>query len=405
MDETYTKRLEIEIWNMAEELDKNEDFSKVTEFLNSEEGFQPFGKRLAIFIAEKLDLDSTDRKTVVQALNEARGKTGVGLSEIASDNTFRNWFDKDIRPKKGDDSRRFSMFALAFALRLSVDDTKKLFHKIFLDRAFNYRNEKEVIYYFCLKNNESWADAKRMIAEVESMTIDTSDHTQLTNVIVQNVDVMSDEKMLLAYIRENGHNFEKNRKNSLKAKEKLSCYLEQAKKYAKEEVEKIRENEDDYDIDENGNKIKLKKSFSGKCVNKVSDDLLYEIITGKEARGEKTVFKNAILPKEIKKRFPIAATFSKAKKTSEEYRKVLILLFSFDFWYKIQNRQESYGLDDYTEDLNNILSNCNYPELYYGNPFDWLFMFCTYTSVQEDLYTYYHHPLDLFQNLIEEIMK
>ena len=53
MDETYTKRLEIEIWNMAEELDKNEDFSKVTEFLNSEEGFQPFGKRLAIFIAKK----------------------------------------------------------------------------------------------------------------------------------------------------------------------------------------------------------------------------------------------------------------------------------------------------------------------------------------------------------------
>lgn len=66
MDETYTKRLEREIWNMAEELDENEDFSKVTEFLNSEEGFQPFGKRLAIFVAKKLDIDSTDRKTVVQ---------------------------------------------------------------------------------------------------------------------------------------------------------------------------------------------------------------------------------------------------------------------------------------------------------------------------------------------------
>jgi len=136
--------------------------------LNSKEGFQPFGKRLAIFIAEKLDLDSTDRKTVVQALNEACGKTGVGLSEIASDNTFRNWFDKDIRPKKGDDSRRFSMFALAFTLLLSVNDTKDLFHKIFLDRAFNYRNEKEVIYYFCLKNNKTWTDVKRMIAEIET---------------------------------------------------------------------------------------------------------------------------------------------------------------------------------------------------------------------------------------------
>ena len=75
-----------------------------------------------------------------------------------------------------------------------------------------------------------------MIAEVESMTVDTSDHTQLTKVIVQNVDVMSDEKMLLAYIRENGHNFEK---NSLKAKEKLSFYLEQAKNMLKRKLKRF----------------------------------------------------------------------------------------------------------------------------------------------------------------------
>ena len=218
MDETYTKRLEIEIWNMAKELDENEDFSKVIDFLNSEEGFQPFGKRLAAFIAKTLKLNSTDFKTIKDALEKQRETTGVDISEIASDGTLRNWFDKGTSRKKGDDTRQH-MFALAFALRLSVDDTKKLFHKIFLDRAFNYRSEKEVIYYFCLKNNKTWADAKRMIAEVESMTIDTSDHTQLTNVIVQNVDVMSDEKVLLAYIRENGHNFEK---NSVTAKEKFS---------------------------------------------------------------------------------------------------------------------------------------------------------------------------------------
>lgn len=137
MDITYTSNLETEIWNMAEELDESEDFSKVIDFLNSKEGFQPFGKRLAEFIDKKYDLGSTDRKTMVQALNEACEKNGVGLSEIASNGTLRNWFDKDKRPKKGEDSR-FSMFALAFALRLSVEETKDLFHKIFLDRAFNY---------------------------------------------------------------------------------------------------------------------------------------------------------------------------------------------------------------------------------------------------------------------------
>lgn len=90
MSNTYTERLEIEIWNMAEELDENEDFSKVTEFLNSEEGFQPFGKRLAVFIAKTLKLIATDYKTIKNALGKQCETAGVDISEIASDGTLRN---------------------------------------------------------------------------------------------------------------------------------------------------------------------------------------------------------------------------------------------------------------------------------------------------------------------------
>lgn len=378
MDETYTKRLEIEIWNMAEEIDKNEDFSKVIEFLNSKEGFQPFGKRLASFIAKKLYLDSTDRKTLVQALNEACGNTGVDLSEIASDGTLRNWFDKGTSRKKDDDTRQH-MFALAFVLRLSVDDTKKLFHKIFLDRAFNYSNEKEVIYYFCLKNNKTWADAKRMIAEVESMTIDTSDHTQLTNVIVQNVDTMSDEKVLLEYIRENEHNFEK---NSVMAQRTLKKYLSKAKPFAKEEIEKAKE----YDP----------KYYQGKWKS-LSTNALYEIIIGASitgSKGTKTVFNNSILPKEIKNRFPEAATFGKKNLTAEEYRKAIIMLFSYCFWYQAQSSDKNFEFDDYFDALNGILNDCNFSQIYYGNPYDWMFSFCALSE----------RSLDTFRGLLAEVL-
>lgn len=393
MDITYTSNLETEIWNMAEELDESEDFSKVIDFLNSKEGFQPFGKRFAEFIDKKFDLGSTDRKTVVQALNEACEKNGVGLSEIASDGTLRNWFDKDKRPKKGDDSR-LSMFALAFALRLSVEETKELFHKIFLDRAFNYRNEKEVIYYFCLKNNKTWADVKRMIAEVKNMTIDVSDHTQLTNVIVDNINAMSDENTLLEYIRENGHNFEK---NSVTAKEKFSYYLEQAKKLAKEEVNAIRKDEEDMLVDEYGNEKRGKKSYSGKWINSFSNNFLYEIITGIGVQGDKgtkTVFKNATLPKEIKQRFPEAITFGKEDMKSEEYRKVIVLLFSYCFWYKVQYLSIDFDYDDYIEELDHILFSCNFSKLYPGNPFDWLFLFCS----QDDC------PLAVFRGILSEVL-
>ena len=375
MSTTYTESLEREIWNMAEELDENEDFSKVIDFLNSEEGFQPFGKRLAAFIAKTLQLNAIDFKTIKDALKKQRETTGVDISEIASDGTLRNWFDKGTSRKKGDDTRRH-MFALAFSLRLSVDDTKKLFHKIFLDRAFNYRSEREVIYYFCLKNNKTWADAKRMIAEVENMAIETSDHTQLTNVIVQNVDVMSDEKMLLAYIRENGYNFEK---NSVNASKIFNRYLSEAKNWAKDEISR-------YALE-----------HQNKWIKNLSNNTLYETITGLNItgkKGTKTVFSNANLPKEIKTRFPEAASFGKKHLTSEEYRKIIILLFSYGFWYQVQLEEIDGGIDDYTDELNNILFDCNYSGLYYGNPFDWLFLFCTQAE----------QPLDLFRELLAEVL-
>ena len=378
MSTTYTESLKREIWNMAKELDENEDFSKVIDFLNSEEGFQPFGKRLAAFIAKTLHLNATDFKTIKDALEKQCETTGVDISEIASYGTLRNWFDKGTSRKKGDDTRQH-MFALAFVLRLSVDDTKKLFHKIFLDRAFNYRNEKEVIYYFCLKNNKSWADAKRMIAEVENMAIETSNHTQLTNVIAINVDTMSDEKVLLEYIRENGHNFEK---NSVMAQRTLKKYLSKAKPFAKEEIEKAKE----YDP----------KYYQGKWKS-LSTNALYEIIIGESitgSKGTKTVFNNSILPKEIKNRFPEAANFGKKNLTAEEYRKAIIMLFSYCFWYQAQSSDKNFEFDDYFDALNGILNDCNFSQIYYGNPYDWMFSFCALSE----------RSLDTFRGLLAEVL-
>ena len=223
----YTSNLENEIWNMAEELDENDDCESVIDFLNSKDSFQPFGARLAAFISQKLSLPSTDRKTIVVALSEQCKKNGVPLSEIASDGTLRNWLEKDKRPKKGIASRH-SMFALAFALNLFVDETKDLFHKIYLDRAFNYRDEKEVIYFFCLKNNKSWTDAARLIANAGGLSKEYSDHTQYTQAMSSNVDSFQAEQDLLDYIRQNGKNY---KKNSVTASIIFNRYLSEAKSF------------------------------------------------------------------------------------------------------------------------------------------------------------------------------
>ena len=395
MEYTYTYNLEREIWNLAEELDDTHDYGMVVDFLNGKEGFKPFGARLAAFISKKLSLPSTDSKTIINALSEKCEKNGVSISEIGSPNTLRNWFEKDKRPKKGIASRR-SMFALAFALNLSVDETKDLFHKIYLDRAFNYRDEKEVIYYFCLKNNKSWTDAARLIANADGLSKDYSDHTQYTQAISNSVDSFQAEQDLLEYICQNGHNFEK---NSLTAKTKLEYYLSEAKKCAKDEIENSHKR--DY--------------YQGKWTSNLSNNTLYDIILDRivptkneenKTAGTNTIFNNANLPQEIKNRFPEAGTFSKKDMTSEEYRKAIILIFSYWYWYQLQSTKKDYSDEDYKQSINSVLQECNFSELYYGNPFDWMFMYCIYTSTQDDFKEkiYYHHPLLLFRDLLSQAL-
>ena len=395
MEYTYTYNLEREIWNLAEELDDTHDYGMVVDFLNGKEGFKPFGARLAAFISKKLSLPSTDSKTIINALSEKCEKNGVSISEIGSPNTLRNWFEKDKRPKKGIASRH-SMFALAFALNLSVDETKDLFHKIYLDRAFNYRDEKEVIYYFCLKNNKSWTDAARLIANADGLSKDYSDHTQYTQAISNSVDSFQAEQDLLEYICQNGHNFEK---NSLTAKTKLEYYLSEAKKCAKDEIENSHKR--DY--------------YQGKWTSNLSNNTLYDIILDRivptkneenKTAGTNTIFNNANLPQEIKNRFPEAGTFSKKDMTSEEYRKAIILIFSYWYWYQLQSTKKDYSDEDYKQSINSVLQECNFSELYYGNPFDWMFMYCIYTSTQKDFEKkiYYHRPLLLFRDLLSQAL-
>ena len=62
-----------------------------------------------------------------------------------------------------------------------------------------------------------------------------------------------------------------------------------------------------------------------------SEGVAYVDVKGK--KGTKTIFGNSCLPKEIKNRFPEAASFGKKDIGSEELRKVIILLFSYAFHY------------------------------------------------------------------------
>ena len=376
MSMSYTEQMEEALWQKWSDYDTDAEYASTIEFLNAEDGFRSFGDGL-VALMQKKDPSMNTEKAIAH-LTACCKKNGIELSEIGSTNTLKSWFKGGPRPKKGEDSRD-AMFALAFALEFTPEETAELFHKVYLDRAFNFRNEKELVYYFCFANGKTWADAKRIISAIEHGA-DGYDATLHTATIQTDVDKFSNESELLAYIKTHRHNMEQ---NNVTAKKHLDKLLDQAKKYAMEEAD-LPEHEGQFDGAWRNEKT-------------VSVNFMYALITDttpSAKKGTTTVFKNARLPKEIKNRFPEAGSFSEKEPTYESIRKMIIMLFSYTFWYHVQWEQKNFDIEDYAEQLNALLNECGFSPLYYGNPYDWMFLYCTLSDA----------PLDVFRGMVSEVL-
>lgn len=391
MNTSYTGHMENNLWDFAYSMDENsesDEHYEIIEYLNASDNFRPFGAGLLSVIQRKYSDREIDSSNVADFLQEKCSDNGVPISNIASPGTLRNWFKKDMRPKKAEASRK-SMFALSFALGLTVEETKELFHKVYLDRAFNYRNENEVIYYYCLQRQRTWCDTERLIASVASLTSNDSGETRYTAIIKDDIEQIASDDELLTYISEHSCDFEKDSKT---AKEEFNRLFEEAKATAQKEIENgITEYQEVIE-----NKWHSEDSFSA--------NLLYEIILGFNVSGKtgtKTIFGKSHLPKEIKNRFPEAASFSRKDIGSEELRKVIILLFSYVTWYQMQENDVDYDYDDYKEQLDALLSDCNFSNMYYGNPYDWMFLYCTLYESSEETGA---QPLVTFREIIAEAL-
>ena len=291
------------------------------------------------------------------------------------------------------------MFALAFALNLSPQETADLFHKVYLDRAFDYRNEKEIVYYFCLKNNKSWSDANRLIDNINKVN-QNSDHTIYTSQIYLDIQSISEEAALLSYIDKHGNNLSQKNNTAKRILEKLIKEsidkVEQETKLQAERSKAERKKQSKTEMYEDNLVLQTFKNTNAKSLNHI-----YEVITGCLVRdkdrwtGTKTLFKNARLPKEIRNRFPEAGTLSKKEPTYEEIRKLIILLFSYNFWIKAQQEKELISLDDYIDELNVQLNESGLSLVYYGNPYDWLFLYC---ALSDD-------PLSTFREILSEVLQ
>lgn len=380
----YTQKMYDQIYRLWGEDDENIE-NKVVAFLGESESFQSFSDGLKTLINSKMP--DTYEFDELQYLKDCADKNDVTFNR----NTINNWFS-GARPKKGDESRRH-MYMISFALKLNIKETSELFRKVYYDKPFNFRDPKEFIFYYCIKNGHSYSHACEMISRIITRNKEYKDKTMYTRFMSQTADTLVEDEEVISYILKHPHNFNKNSITAKKTLEKLVTEI----KPDEEDKEKLRRNR----VDRYCHYITRECSMypelfdSKKTLTSLSTmlDVIYDfnIVKVREETG-KTIIKNANFLKEIKNRFPSKQTLSKKEPSFEELRKMIILLFSYKFWFIKQYEKREADLEDYKAQIDDLLIACGLQEMYFGNPYDWMFLYC---SIEDN-------PLDVFRGIVND---
>lgn len=377
----YTRLLENRCYDLEEEeSDAGEDCEKVICFLNDAQSFLPFGGRLRRFLARRCGAEeqTVDAKFILRTC----AKKDIPLNRT----TVEGWMAGGPGPKKGKKGREL-LFRLAFAFALPREQTVELFHKVYLDRAFNSRDPEEFLYACCLDAQLPWQHARALIAQLPALRPDADtgtggEETLATGFLAAQTAAFRDDAAMLDYIRTHPHNFSLSSTAAKAARDKYLC--------------RVRGNAQHTGVvDRELARFPYEReAYAGRKLDSI--DVLLDVILdtriSRRKKGEGIA--GTVLPREIRSCFPTLKSFA-AEPTFETLRKLIILLFSYDIWFWAQ--EESGGrklyIDQYKSQLDVILQEAGLAPLYYGDPYDWLFLY----SAMHD------RPLDCFREIMAEV--
>ena len=336
-------------------------------------------KELALFVAEKCKaMDIT---------------LGSGTKA-----TIGRWLKKGLPANTADG--RDNVYKLCFVLEMNAKQTVEFFLKAYLERPFNYKNINEAVYFFCMKNGLTYADAIRIITVVENSDIVSNPYADnVTEQIGAQLAELESEEQLLKYLIENRSGFLIQNQTATERIEELvqSCSQIAPKEYA------------------------IYYPYEKEITVNNIDELL-SVIYGYSARATenaKPVYKKSIskshLPELVRRNWPQREQFQqildKKNASYDVIRRALIMLAFYDFYANAlvaekeakESRRKTGkadeivsvadGLfDEFETEANTILSECGYVQLYWRNPFDWMIGYCAMSP----------DPLRTLRNLIIE---
>lgn len=396
--------------------DQDDYYGDIIDYMNKAENFRTFDEGLTEFIKKHgyVEEDGLSREKCIEQRTDFLYKRMKEKNISISKSTLEGYFSGERRPEVVQKGRQ-NVFKLCFALDLDVDETTKFFNKIYFDRTFNVKNINELVYYFCIKNKKSFNYAEDLIKKVKKLlsedTTETSNKLIYTNSMREEADVFTTEEELIRYVLDNKNAFERYNVTATKEFNQLLSRIQgkQEDKEVLDRLKKSRTNREHEDLKKCGLVVQdlFKNNLfeSTKNMDIASVDFMLYIIydsyrpVGKKSTKDTYSFsKNAKLLKIIKDNFPSRERISKIQNkpnfSSDGFRKALILLEFYAFCFDAQYSEEEIDFFwDFIDQMNDILDSCGMAELYIGNPYDWLFLYCAKCD----------HPLDVFRSIINDV--
>ncbi len=390
------------------------DDNYTQELIEIAKEFRTFDSALDEFLLSRgFDGDISDSEEKIRYITGKFTERGVPVPR-----NLKRWYSEHMRIDKK------TAFCICFAFSLSLSETEEFLKKICLERGFDCHSVDEAVYYFAFRNSLSYAETKDILdraPEPESSRINYDTEIFYTDAITEELDRFTTADELLGYLNENIGMFGYNNATSSVNIKKLWDLIASEDGLANREgrmtsisykdLDRIRkekysdpsyENKTEYQIDKEIEEERLGQYSSERSVWSVILQILgfdeYIINSLDSDHSLKPILKdNRILHPLAEDAFPDKQGIDKILRgehlSDTKMRKTMILLVFYRFWADIMldRRALDYSAEGGDADrcisrINRYLLDSGYPELYEGNPFDWIFIFSS--NDDTPLYTF-----------------
>ena len=295
---------------------------------------------------------------------------------------------------------RSTAFKFCFAFGLNIEQTNDFFRRICLERSFDCHDIEEAIYYYAISNKLSYKQAQSVInkaPKADKAKADINGEVLYTSTIVKEINRIKNTDDLLKYFENNIGQFGYNHVSANKNITALWNKISGENGLAARERRKLLPETENNSKSSNTSVWKIYLQILG--VDKISAKALCT------DRSLKPILKdNKLLHSLAADSFPdrdgITKILNNEHVSHERTRKIIILLSFYVFWVTLAldrkdgtYKAEGLEADRCQSQINHLLVDSGYEELYPGNPYDWIFMF----TLNDD------YPLRTFREFMLEL--